>query len=92
MILEARTLGINKKYWIVKNIQYPYKGVPNYSKKYIKSLKTITIKDLIKKVDDINDEEQRAFHSKLGLPMPAMTEVTEGNPRGVIENKFEWEK
>ena len=91
LILEAKTSGVNKKYWVAKNIQYPYKGAPNYSKKYLKSLKTIAIKDLIKKVDDINDEEDRIFWSKLGLK-PAKTEITAGNPRNVVEYKFEWEK
>lgn len=92
LILEIKTLGINKMYWVAKNIQYPYTGVPNYSKKYVKSLETIGIKDLIKKIDERNDEEQRIFYSKSGLPQPAKVEVTEGNPRGVVENKFEWEK
>lgn len=92
LILEVKTLGINKMSWVVKGIQYPYKGTPNYSKKYIGSLKKIGIKELIKKIDERNDEEDRIFWSKLNLPMPAKTEVTEGNPRGVIENKFEWEK
>lgn len=92
LILEVRTLGINKKYWVVKNIQYPYKGTPNYSKKYVKSLKNIGIKELIKKLDDLYDEEQRIFYSKSGLPKPAKVEMNEGNPRGLVENKFEWEK
>lgn len=91
LILEVKTLGINKEYWVVKNIQYPYKGWVNYSKKYVNSLKKIRIKELIKKIDDLNDEEQRIFHSKLGLPMPAKVEINEGNPRGMVENKFEWE-
>lgn len=92
LILEVKTLGINKMSWVAKNIQYPYKGTPNYSKKYIGSLKKIGIKEIVKKIDDMNDEEQRIFHSKLGLPMPAKTEVTEGNARYMVENKFEWEK
>lgn len=91
LILEVKTLGINKQSWVVKNIQYPYKGTPDYSKKYIDSLKKMGIKELIKKIDDTNDEDQRIFHSKLGLPMPAKVVINEGNPRGVIENKFEWE-
>lgn len=91
LILEVKTLGINKESWVAKNIQYPYKGMPNYSKKYVNSLKKIGIKELIKNIDNLNDEEQRIFHSKLGLPMPAKVEINEGNPRGVIENKFEWE-
>ena len=92
LILEVKTLGINKMLWTVKNIQYPYKGTPNYSKKYIGSLKKIGIKEIVKKIDDLNDEEQRIFYSKLNLPMPEKTEVTEGNARYMVENKFEWEK
>ncbi|MFC0427989.1 GLPGLI family protein [Chryseobacterium scophthalmum] len=92
LILEVRTLGINPMSWRVKNVQFPYKGTPNYSKKFVNSLKKIDIKELIKKIDDRNDEDRRIFHSKLNLPMPAKVEVTGGNPRGVVENKFEWEK
>ena len=49
LILEVKTLGINKMSWVAKNIQYPYKGTPNYSKKYIGSLKKIGIKEIVKK-------------------------------------------
>jgi len=91
LMLEVKTLGINKMSWTAKNIQYPYKGTANFSKKYISSLKKIGIKELIKKLDARIDEERRIFYSKLDLPMPAKIEVSEGNPRGVVENKFEWE-
>jgi len=94
LILEVKTLGINYKYWVVKNIQYPYNGTPNYSSKYIKSLNSIGIKDLVKKIDDRNDEEQRMFLSKIQLPagvgLPKI-ETVSGNIRGLVEQKFEWE-
>lgn len=93
LILELKTLGTNKSFWTAKNIQYPYKGAPNYSTKYIKSLPKITLKDLVKKIDDRNAEEQSMFLSKLKLP-PGVSQpkiTTEGNTRGMVENKFEWE-
>lgn len=95
LILEVKTLGINKRLWIVKNIQYPYKGNANFSKKYIGSLKKIGIKDLVEKIDDINDEEQRILLSKVKLPQGASIgkiETVSGNAREMVENKFEWEK
>lgn len=94
LILEVKTLGINKRLWTVKNIQYPYKGNANFSKKYIGSLKKIGIKDLVEKIDDINDEEQRIFLSKVKLPPGASIgkiETISGNGREMVENKFEWE-
>lgn len=94
LILELKTGGIDNHSWIVKNIQYPFKGVPNYSAKYIKNLPKITIKDLVKKIDSRNADEQSIFLSKLQLP-PGVgrpeIETVSGNARGLLENKFEWE-
>lgn len=94
LILEVKTLGLNYKYWVVKNIQYPYNGAPNYSSKYIKSLNSIGIKDLVKKIDDRNDEEERIMLSKVQLPAGVRVgkiETVSGNIRGLVEQKFEWE-
>ncbi|MCY1661028.1 GLPGLI family protein [Chryseobacterium sp. SL1] len=94
LILEVTTVGINYRYWVVKNIQYPYNGAPNYSSKYIKSLDKISIKDLVKKIDNINDEDQSMILSKVQLPSGTKlgrVETIGGNARGMVENKFEWE-
>ena len=94
LILEITTVGINYRYWVVKNIQYPFNRTPDYSSKYIKSLPKIGIKDLVKKIDDNNDEDQSIILSKIQLPNGAKlgkVETIGGNARGMIENKFEWE-
>jgi GLPGLI family protein len=90
LTLQISTLGFNNKIWVVKNIQFPFKGLPNYSAKYINSLKKIGIKDLVKKIDFEKDEELRIFQSKLDLPIPDKVEAI-GNSRGMVEQKFEWE-
>ncbi|KFF01416.1 hypothetical protein IX39_12690 [Chryseobacterium formosense] len=94
LILELKTGGTDNYSWIVKNIQYPYTGVVDYSTKYIAALPKKTMKNLVAEIDKRNSEEQSIFLSKLQLP-PGIgqpeVETVSGNTRGLLENKFEWE-
>lgn len=95
LVMEMRTFGQIYKIWKLQSIEYPYNGVPNYSRKYIKSLKSISIKDLVAKIDAKIQEEFDIMQSKLKLPEGVKIEnvtVERINPRNMLETKFEWEK
>lgn len=95
LVMEMRSFGQIYYIWTVKNIEFPYNGVPNYSPKYLKSLRPIEIKDLVKKIDDKIEEEFNIQQSKLEFPAGvklSSVNVVRVNPRRMLETKFEWEK
>lgn len=93
LIMEIKTIGVNSQHWAVKKIEYPYRGAPNYSPKYIKSLKPIAIKDFIKKIDAKSDEDVSRIISKMQLPKGTRLNSVQRtyNPRGMVEERYEWE-
>ena len=95
LVLEMRALGENHNTWTVKSIEYPYKGTIDYSPKYIKSLKNVSLKKMVAMIDAQNEEDDRIQNSKLELPQGVKiveSSVKRVNGRGMIENKFECEK
>lgn len=95
LVMEMRSFGQIYYIWTVKSIEFPYNGVPNYSPKYLKSLKPIEIKDLVKKIDDKIEEDFSIEQSKLEFPAGvklSSVNVVRINPRKMLETKFEWEK
>lgn len=95
LVMEMKTFGENYSIWTVKNIEFPYNGAPDYSPKYIKSLKLLEIKNLVQAIDKKLEEEYDIMQSKLKFPEGVKVEkvaVRRSNPRLMIETKFEWEK
>lgn len=95
LVMEMRSFGQIYYTWTVMKIDFPYSGVPNYNPKYLKSLKSIGIRDLVKKIDDKIEEDFNIQQSKLELPAGvklSSVNVVRVNPRKMLETKFEWEK